>query len=261
MKVLMTGAAGGVGTFLRPLLLKACGETYLSDLQPVKDLQPGEHFRAADLSDPTAVQAAVHGMDAIIHLGGQSVEAAWDVVLDANIKGTYHLFEAARQAGVSRIVFASTNHVVGFYERDQVIDSNVKVRPDSRYGVSKAFGEALGALYACKHGIRVTNLRIGNVGLLPLDKRRLSIWIHPEDLMQLIWIGLTHEAIENEVLYGASDNARSWWDNSRAVQLGYQPKHQSEQFAAQILASEQADDPIAEKFQGGTFCADEFSRR
>ncbi|MGB7183599.1 MAG: NAD(P)-dependent oxidoreductase, partial [Burkholderiaceae bacterium] len=199
--------------------------------------------------------------DAIIHLGGQSVEAAWDIVLDANIKGTYHLFEAARQAGVSRIVFASTNHVVGFYERDQVIDSNVKVRPDSRYGVSKAFGEALGALYACKHGIRVTNLRIGNVGLLPLDKRRLSIWIHPEDLMQLIWIGLTHEAIENEVLYGASDNARSWWDNSRAVQLGYQPKHQSEQFAAQILASEQADDPIAEKFQGGTFCADEFSRR
>ena len=160
--------------------------------------------------------AAVKGADSVIHLGGHSVEGPWDTILQANIIGCYNLFEAARQAGVKRVVFASSNHAVGFYPRKRKIGTDVTVRPDSRYGVSKAFGEALGALYSDKHGMSVTCLRIGNVGPRPLDVRRLSIWISPEDIVQLIRIGLEHPDIRFEILYGASDNEAAWWDNSRA---------------------------------------------
>ena len=128
------------------------------------------------------VERAVRGVQGIVHLGGFSVEGPWETILNANIIGCYNLFEAARRAGVERVVFASSNHAVGFYPRQRKIGIDGPVRPDSRYGVSKAFGEALGALYAYKHGLRVTCLRIGNVTDTPADKRRLSIWLSPEDL-------------------------------------------------------------------------------
>jgi uronate dehydrogenase len=159
------------------------------------------------------------------------------------------------------VVFASSNHAVGFYPRKRRIGTDVTVRPDSRYGVSKAFGEALGALYSDKHGMIVTCLRIGNVGPLPLDVRRLSIWISPEDIVQLIRIGLDHPDIRFEVLYGASDNAASWWDNSRAHALGYRPRGKAEDHRAHAEA-EQAKigpNPVGDQFQGGTFCAAEFT--
>ena len=123
------------------------------------------------------VERAVAGVDGIVHLGGFSVEGPWDTILQANIVGCYNLFEAARRHGVERVVFASSNHVVGFYPRQRRIGVDDAVRPDSRYGVSKAFGEALAALYAYKHGLRVTCIRIGNFGDAPVDQRRLSIWI------------------------------------------------------------------------------------
>ncbi len=261
MKILLTGAAGGVGTMIRPLLLQAYSQLVLSDLTEPADLQPGETFVHADLARFDEVVTLMAGIDGVIHLGGQSVEAAWEVVLQANIVGLYNVYEAARQAGVGRLVFASSNHAVGFYPREQVIDNQVPFKPDSRYGVSKVFGEALGSLFANKHGMRVTNLRIGNVGYEPLDKRRLSIWVHPQDLVQLIRIGLEHPDIQNETLYGVSDNARSWYDNRRAAELGYQPAFQSEDFAAQILARNEPADPVADRFQGGTFCADEYTER
>lgn len=260
MKILLTGASGGVATFLRPLLRDAGVYVRLSDLVESADQQPNEQFVAADLANADSLHQLVDGVDGIVHLGGQSVEAPWQTVLEANIIGTYNLFEAARQAQIRRLVFASTNHVVGFFERSETIDGSGPLRPDTRYGVSKAFGEALGAMYAYKHGLRVTSLRIGNVGLAPLDRRRLAIWIHPEDLMQLIWIGLTHQSIQHEVFYGMSDNRRAWWDNSRAKEFGYQPRHRSEDFADQVLAVDETPDAIADKFQGGTFCADEYSR-
>ena len=146
----------------------------------------------------------------------------------ANIIGCYNLFEAARRRGVERIVFASSNHAVGFYPRQRRIGIEAPVRPDSRYGVSKAFGEALAALYAFKHGLRVTSLRIGNVTDVPVDKRRLSIWMKPEDLVQLIRIGLEHPDIRYEIFYGASDNARGWWDNGAAFRFGYRPQGRAE---------------------------------
>jgi len=258
-RVLLTGAAGDVGSRLRPLLRQTYGAIRLSDLRmPSAALEPGETFVAADLSDPAQVAPVVADIDAIVHLGGFSVEGPWEAILQANIVGTQVLYEAARRAGVQRIVFASSNHAVGFYRRDQVIDDTVPVRPDSRYGVSKAFGEALGALHADKYGLRVLNIRIGNVADAPLDRRRLAIWIAPGDLLQLVRIGIEHPALRYETVYGASDNDGSWWDNRRARELGYRPRARSADHAARILVRNEAADPIGDRFQGGGFCTQEF---
>src|ERR1700730_81440 len=205
-RIVFTGASGGIGTMIRPLLAPLYPGLVLSDRVKPKNLLPSETFVAADLTKPDEVAAVVKGADSVIHLGGFSVEGPWDASLQANVIGCYNLFEAARQAGVKRVVFASSNHAVGFYPRRRKIGTDVTVRPDSRYGVSKAFGEALGALYSDKHGIAVTCLRIGNVGPVPLDVRRLSIWISPEDLVQLFQIGLEHPDLRFEIFYGASDN-------------------------------------------------------
>ena len=255
MRILLTGAGGGVATMLRPPLSASGSTIRLSDIKPPDLLAANETFVLAQLTDPEQVKHAVAGMDAVIHLGGFSVEGPWDAILQSNIIGCWNLFEAAQRAGVKRVVFASSNHAVGFYPRTDVIDAERKVRPDSRYGISKAFGEATAAYYADKFGLRVTSLRIGNVGYKPLDRRRLSIWLHPEDLLQLIRIGLEHPSIHCEILYGASDNARTWWDNSRATELGYKPQHRSEDFAAQILATIETADPIGDRYQGGAFCS------
>ncbi len=182
-------------------------------------------------------------------------------ILQANIIGAYNLFEAARRQGVKRVVFASSNHVMGFYPRSQKIDRDALPLPDTRYGVSKAFGEALGALYAYKFGLGVLCIRIGNVADRPADKRRLSIWLKPEDLVSLIRIGLEREGLVYETVYGASDNERSWWDNSAAQALGYEPQGHSEDFAEAALAAQGLlpPDAVGDHFQGGPFCSDEFA--
>ena len=259
-RILMTGASGGIGTSLRKLLPPIYPDLLLSDLKAPADLGGSEKFKAADLADLAQVEAICEGVDGIIHFGGYSVEGPWNDILQANIIGCYNLFEAARAAGVKRVIFASSNHAVGFYPRKRKIGTDVTVRPDSRYGVSKAFGEALGALYSDKHGMIVTCIRIGNVGPRPLDVRRLSIWISPEDLVQLFRIGLEHPRIRYEILYGASDNAASWWDNSRAYELGYRPTGRAEDFWQHAM-DEQAKlkpDPVGDYYQGGTFCSMEF---
>lgn len=256
--ILMTGAAGGIGTFLR----KEFAGKYslrLSDRVAIDDLGPNETYVPADLTYIEAVKAATDGVNGIIHLGGQSHEADWENILEANIIGLRNLYEAAHQTGVKRVVFASSNHAVGFYRRDQVIDHNAVPRPDSRYGASKAFGEAMGALYADKYGLEVTCIRIGNVEMEPADKRRLAIWVSPRDLAQLVSIGLDHPDIHYEIFYGMSDNKRAWWDNANAARFGYKPQDRSEDFADDVLAAEsakEAGDPT-EIYQGGTFVTSE----
>jgi uronate dehydrogenase len=259
--VLVTGASGGIGTRLRQLLKGVYPSIRLSDLGPPVDLGSQETFVAADLASMADVERAVAGVDGIVHLGGFSVEGPWETILQANIIGCYNLFEAARRHGVERVVFASSNHVVGFYPRQRRIGVDAAVRPDSRYGASKAFGEALAALYAFKHGLRVTCIRIGNVSDVPADRRRLSIWLKPEDLVQLIRIGLEHADIRYEIFYGASDNARGWWDNSAAFRLGYRPQGRAEDHSAAALAAAARlpSDRLGEWYQGGPYCSDEFS--
>jgi uronate dehydrogenase len=258
-KILLTGAAGDIGTRLRKLL-KDTYSLRLSDVRKPADLGPDEEFIIADLADYEQVKNITTGIDGVVHLGGYSVEGPWDVIHKSNIVGCYNLFEAAYRSGVKRIVFASSNHAVGFYPRDRKIGVDVTVRPDSRYGVSKAFGEAIGALYADKHGLRVTCIRIGNVNDKPLDKRRLSIWLKPEDLTQLIRIGLEHAEIHFEIFYGSSDNESGWWDNSNARRYGYRPQFRSEDFRAEAMAGQAKlpPDPIGDRFQGGPFCSDEY---
>jgi uronate dehydrogenase len=258
-KILITGAAGDVGTRLRKLL-KGVYSLRVSDIRKPADLGADDEFVAADLGDYEQTEQITAGIDGIVHLGGYSVEGPWETIHKSNIVGCYNLFEAAYRSGVKRIVFASSNHAVGFYPRDRKIGVDVTVRPDSRYGVSKAFGEAVGALYADKHGLRVTCIRIGNVGDKPLDKRRLSIWIKPEDLAQLIRIGLEHPDIRFEIFYGASDNETGWWDNSNARRFGYRPQFRSEDFRDEAMAAQAKlpADPIGDRFQGGPFCSDEY---
>jgi uronate dehydrogenase len=260
MRILMTGAAGAIGTRLRKLLPPLYPELVLSDLNAPVDLAATESYKPADLADPAQVEAICEGIDGILHFGGHSVEGPWDTILQSNIIGCYNLFEAARRQRVKRIVFASSNHAVGFYPRHARIGPDVTARPDSRYGVSKVFGEALGALYADKHGIAVTCLRIGNVADAPIDHRRLSIWLKPEDLVQLCRIGLEHPAVHFEILYGASFNERAWWDNSRAYALGYRPTGKAEDFRAHAMAEQAklATDPVGDFYQGGAFCSMEF---
>lgn len=262
-RILLTGAAGNIGTVLRQLLPAHYPDLVLSDLKPPADLLSTETFKAADLADAAQVAELCKGIDGILHFGGYSVEGPWDDILQANIIGCHNLFEAARVAGVGRVVFASSNHAVGFYPRSETIGANVTSRPDSRYGVSKVFGEALGALYADKHGLRVTCLRIGNVADAPVDVRRLSIWLKPDDLVQLCRIGLDHPDIRFEILYGASDNARTWWDNSRAYALGYRPTGVAEDFASDAIRAQAtlADDPVGDLYQGGAFCSAGFTKR
>ena len=259
-RCLITGAAGGIGTRLRRLLKGVYPVLRLSDRVQPADLAPDEEFVAADLTDPAAVDRAVEGMQGIIHLGGISVERPWAEILPANILGTYNLFEAARKGGVERVVFASTNHVIGFYSRHRRLGTTAIPRPDSRYAVSKVFGEALGALYADKFGMKVLAIRIGNVNDKPIDERRLSIWIKPEDLVQLLRIGLEHPDLHYEVVYGVSANVRSWWDNETAFRLGYRPAGESERWSAEAVAAQARlpADPIGDRLQGGGFCSVEY---
>jgi uronate dehydrogenase len=259
-RVLITGAGGGIGRSLRENLRGVYPVLRLSDRVPLPAAREGEEVNCADLADMAAVERVVADVDGIIHLGGISGESEWEPILQSNIAGTYNLFEAARRAQVKRIIVATSNHAVGFYPRDQKIDHRVVPRPDSRYGVSKAFAEALASFYADKHGIGFLCTRIGNFGPQPIDKRRLSIWISPRDYTQLVRIGLDHPDIRYEIVYGVSSNRRSWYDNSNAERLGYRPQDDSEPFADAVLAAEPAGvDPIAERYQGGTFCAAEYS--
>ena len=255
--VLITGAAGVVAGYIREQL-RGRYVLRLSDIRPITNLGDNERFVSADVRDMSQLLAAVQGVDAIIHLGAIPVEDDWEPILQANIVGTYNLYEAARQAGVPRVIFASSNHAVGFYRREQTIPVNVTVQPDSRYGLSKAFGEAVASLYANKYGVQSLCIRIGNVWPEPADRRRLSIWLSPRDLGQLVTIGIEHPDIKFEIVYGMSDNKRAWWDNTNAARLGYKPQDRSEDYAEAVLArTAPPSDSLAEQMQGGDFVAAE----
>lgn len=254
--VLITGAAGDIGTHLSRELAGRY-TLRLSDRRPLKPPR-GQTFVRADISKMADALRISRGVDAIVHLGGYSVEGPWPAILQANIVGGYNVFEAARRNRVKRILFPTSNHAVGYYRRDQTIDHRVYIKPDSRYGVSKVFGEALGSLYADKYGMECFMIRIGNVNPRPIDKRRLAIWLSPRDLAQLVSIGIDHPDIKFEIVYGISRNTRAWYDNANAFRLGYRPEDDSEVYAAEVLARERPSrDAVAEAHQGGTFCTAE----
>lgn len=259
--ILMTGAAGRIGSFLRSELAGKY-KLRLSDVKPVKDLQPGETFVRADIAKYSDMLRITKGVDAVVHFGGQSGEHDWEHILSANIIGFRNTLEAARVNGVKRFLVATSNHAVGFYRCDQKIDHRVYPKPDSRYGVSKVFNEALSSLYADRYGMEMFCMRIGNVNHAPIDRRRLGIWISARDMAQLVTIGIERPKIHFEVVYGISDNKRTWFDNANARRLGYRPQDQSEPYAKEVMKRDGPPGKSPEDiFQGGGHCMSEGGTR
>ena len=257
----MTGAAGRIGTFMRAELAGKY-KLRLSDIKPVKDLKPGETFMRADISNLKDALRITKGVDAVVHFGGQSGEHDWEHILQANIIGFHNTLEAARRNGVKRFLVATSNHAVGFYPVTQTINHRVYPKPDSRYGVSKVFNEALSSLYADRYGMEMFCMRIGNVNSAPIDRRRLAIWISARDMAQLVILGLERPKLHFEIVYGISDNARAWFDNTNAYRMGYQPRDRSETYAAAILQREgPPGNTPADIFQGGGHCMSEGGTR
>jgi uronate dehydrogenase len=259
--ILITGAAGQIGRVLRGGLRGSYSLIRLADIAPLGAAEPGEELCTTDIRDIADLDKAMTGIDCVVHMAGVPEEAEWDKVLQLNIEGCYNVFEAARRQGVRRVIFASSNHAVGFHRRERFIDDTVMPRPDTRYGVSKVFGEAVGRLYADKYGLSVACLRIGSFRPAdrPSDARQLLTWISHRDTVQLVRRCIDHPDYHFVVAYGVSNNLRSRWDNSNVKFLGYRPQDDSEIYAAKILAADTKEDDIAAQFHGGPYCPMEFA--
>jgi uronate dehydrogenase len=253
--VLITGAAGRIGTILREGLRSRFDVLRLLDIATLGSAQPAEELVTADVRDLSAVVDAMDGVDAVAHLAGIPHEDTFEHILQTNIVGTYHMLEAARRRGCPRVVLASSLHVTGFYDAGEHIGPDVPPRPDSFYGVGKAFAENLGRLYADKRGLEVVCLRLGTVADRPTTPRHLSTWLSPRDAVELFYCSLTAPEVGFTVAYGASANRRGWWDLGSAKRLGYQPVDDAEWWASEIQVA--AADPTESGSgpQGGSYAA------
>lgn len=253
-RLLLTGAAGALGKILRDSLKPYAKTLRLSDVAPMAQAAAGEEVVACNLADKQAVDALVAGCDAIVHMGGVSVERPFEEILEANIKGVFHIYEGARRHGVKRVVFASSNHVIGFHEQGQVIDADCVKRPDGYYGLSKSYGEDLSRFYFDRYGIETACMRIGSSFPEPKDRRMLITWLSSRDLTELIRCCLFAPTLGHTIVYGMSANRDQWWDNSKAAHLGFHPQDTSEIFRTKVETQPMLDaaDP-ALKYQGGAF--------
>jgi uronate dehydrogenase len=242
--VLVTGAAGRIGSTLMDGLPR-CGWTVRGfDRVPTADGQVGE------LTSPRDLDAAMAGVEAVVHLAGQPTEAPWPSVREANIEGAFQLFEAARRAGVPRVVYASSNHATGFTPVTPDLPGDAAPRPDTLYGVSKVFGEALGRYYVDRYGLRVLCVRIGTFAPTPPDTRSLSTWLSPGDCVRLVDAGLRAPDLSFALVWGISANTRRTWSLASARALGYEPQDDAEAYADQVPAG--AEYP-SDAFVGGGF--------
>lgn len=260
-RILITGAAGLVGGVLREQL-RGDYRLVLLDRTDITDLAVNESMVKGDIRDPAPLATAMAGIDTVVHLAGEPTEKTWDAIRDANIDGCYRVVEAAREAGVRRFVFASSNHAIGYYLRSDAIDDTCMPRPDTRYGVSKVFGETLLRFYADKFGLTSVCLRIGTLLRpdAPGELRHLSTWISHRDLGQLVRCSIEAD-VRYEIVYGMSANTRRWWRDASAARLGYRPQDDAETFAARFGERDAAaDDPIALSHQGGVYCSWERDR-
>jgi uronate dehydrogenase len=259
--VLMTGAAGKIGSSLRHTLAGCFRKFRLSDIRPMAALDPGEEDIAADLREIDGLVAAMQNVDYVLHFGGIPTEASWEELAAHNLTGTFNVFEAARIAGVRRVVFASSNHAVGFYRADRDIFVDDAPRPDCRYGVCKVAGEAIARLYFDKHGIESAMLRIGSFREKPLVPRELATWLSPGDLARLTLCCLQAPELGYKVLYGVSNNTRARWHNPDDQRsLGYAPQDDAEHYAAEIEASAHLSESSDMIFSGGKYPLMELDR-
>nr|WP_278116069.1 NAD(P)-dependent oxidoreductase [Mesorhizobium sp. WSM4875]WIE94618.1 NAD(P)-dependent oxidoreductase [Mesorhizobium sp. WSM4875] len=255
-RILLTGAAGLLGSVLRNRLAPQVKLLRSTDITELTNAAPNEELVKADLGDLSAAAGLVKGIDAIVHFGGLSKDADFVSICRVNIAGFQSLYEAARLAGVKRVVFASSVHAIGFYDQNDVIGTNAPLRPDSNYGVAKAFGENLAQLYWDKHGLETVSIRIGSSEPKPSTRRHLRTWLSFDDMCQLVECSLTAPRVRHTVVYGASNNAASFWDNTLARHLGYTPKDSADDFRDEIFASDSRPDrdDVVNRLQGGVFC-------
>lgn len=258
-RLLITGANGDLGSMCRARLPHLAESLRISARRDLGEAAAHEEIVYCDLADKAAVEALVEGCDGIVHMGGQSVEAPWETIRAANLDGMFHLYEAARKASIApRIVFASSNHAIGYHKQTTRLDANSPTRPDGLYGVSKVFGEALASMYHDKFGIETACVRIGSCKDEPVDHRMLSTWMSPDDFVQLIERIFMVPRLGCPIIYGASANAASWWDNREVAYLGWDPKDNSEVFRAKLDAAmpPPPGDADVAVYQGGVFTSD-----
>lgn len=242
-KIVLTGAAGRLGSYLREPLSKMAATLVSTDIvEEIGTLYPGESYQQADLADLAAVQAAVDGAEMVVHFGAIVDEKPFEELLGPNFIGAYNVWEAAWRAGAKRVVYASSIHAVGMYSKTEAVGVDVPHRPDTFYGLAKCFAEDLGRMYWEKRGLEAVCLRILSCAQVT-NARALGTWLSYDDLIQLVERSIDTPITEFAIVYGVSNNDRAPVDNSAARFLGYRPKDNAEQFAEQILAEDSAADP------------------
>ena len=258
-RLLITGANGNLGAVCRERLTHLAETIRISARKGLGEAAAHEELVYCDLGDKAAVEDLVEGCDGVVHMGGQSTEAPWDTIRNANIDGMFNLYEAARKSSTKpRMIFASSNHAIGFHKQTDRLDANSLTRPDGLYGVSKVFGEALASMYYDKFGIETACVRIGSCFPEPKNHRMLSTWMSYDDFVLLIERIVMVSRLGCPIIYGASANAASWWDNREVAYLGWQPKDNAEVFREKIDAemSPPPADDVNAMYHGGGFCGD-----
>lgn len=259
--ILLTGASGKLGRMLTKALSAHGWRLRLTDISPFPDpLPPGAEFTRADLEDGVTIMKLAEGCSTILHFGGVSTEHPFEDIIGPNIRGLYHIYEAARREQ-ARVIFASSNHSIGFYDRTDSITPEQPFRPDGYYGLSKAYGELIGRLYWDKHGVESIFVRIGSAYPEPIDARMLATWLSYDDLATMMTRCVLAETVECHVIWGASNNARmTWWQGDARQKIGWAPKDSADAYAGQ-MAGKVSSNPVAERHMGGAFCTVGYSRK
>jgi uronate dehydrogenase len=239
-RVLITGAAGAIGTALRDGLRANWRHLRLTDIQPVQNLTDNEEAIVADIADRAAIDAMMRDVRAVVHLAGVLGNYDLEALFRVNARGLFDVFESARLAGVQRIVFASSNHTFGCYPITESVSPALPPRPDSLYGVFKVLGETMLRNYYDRHGIKSVSLRIGTYRALPIDQRSLATWLSPGDVAQLVDLSLRHPDPGCLVVNGYSNNTRLKTHDPNWAVLGYQPRDNAEAYR-EMLRSKGVD--------------------
>ncbi len=260
MRVALTGAAGAIGQVLRPRLLAHGIALRSSALDPLTPLTEAETVCHGDLRDPAVVDQTLAETEMLIHLAGTSVEKPLPEIIENNLVALHEIYQGARRHNLRRVIFASSNHVIGMTPVGVKLALDCLLRPDGLYGLSKIWGEAMGRLYWDKYGLESVCLRIGSALPRPTEPRHLSTWLGHDDLEHLILRAIEMPDLGFLTVWGVSANTRSWWDNTLAAPLGYQPRQNAEDYAAEILARPDPLSPVGRQFQGGSFAAHDYRR-
>ena len=256
-KLVLTGAAGRLGSYLREPLSKMCDELVSSDIvADIGKLYPGERYQRADLARYDEIHALLDGATMVVHFGAICDEAPFETLLGPNFIGAYNVWEAAHKHGLRRVVYASSIHAVGMHKRQDFIGIDAPHRPDTFYGLAKCFAEDLASLYWDKNGLEAVCLRILSAAQVT-NARALGTWLSYDDLIQLVTRAIDTLTTGFSVVYGVSNNDRVPVDNSKASFLGYRPKDNAEQFAEHILAEAPTPDTndAAQMYHGGPFAS------